>query len=635
MIKLYYLPILDGVNTVHFGTTTSRNNFFSYPRATIDTGFYPPKFKDTIELEVSILTVVNYIEIIFSDFSYYYFINKIEYINENLTRYYIQMDTIMTFMENSTSPVAITEAIIKRYTIKRWNQDGTINRDYIRENIRKGDYMNKSLTRLVNDEFGWLIVEYMTDSIYPLAINSKYRFVNTKSGVEEYVMPYKYNEEVGVRNTTASYTGLLAIPYPKLQYRNYKYAVKDTPQESAIDPPLTTEYISALLDLPFITSVRYFDYDIFQGIIRYDDDNTNRIIKFKNTNNGANYSMICPAELQYYNDDDPSVPYWQNKLPLFMLATGYIPGNLGKPVKMIPLEDYTTITFGFVKNTLNTSLFSYTYCPQLLDENYIKFYAGERVMYTSYPLHCLVSPSVALHYVTDVVTGNRTYYLNEYYTAVGQFYDDYQTLITVATIEELPLFNDAWKTYISQNQATLTRGLALATQKSFLDVGEGAMASIVVNPISGATKGANAIISPLVYAEKYSINKENLEYTPDTTRQGNTVTSDIKGDSLAIVSSIAYCDDIEACARYFEQNGYRIDKYTTTFPYASRSRSRYDYIEADVLYISISPNNICVVDNDIINDIKARFARGVRVWYTGFQNIQGTLGSYYYDNIEI
>ena len=138
MYKIGYIKGYDAFNTMHFADLSSQQAFFNnHTTITID-AYYPPHYTNVISVDstqVPLTQQYNFVIIISNSRYYYYFINSIEYINEDLYNIHIEMDTVQTFMFYAT----IESAVQTRDSIKRWIGN-KINRDYIRENVSKGDF---------------------------------------------------------------------------------------------------------------------------------------------------------------------------------------------------------------------------------------------------------------------------------------------------------------------------------------------------------------------------------------------------------------------------------------------------------------------------------------------------------------
>lgn len=140
MIKLYYIPGIAESDTLITGDVNDVERYVEhYKVAEYDDGFYPPYYRNAIELPIEIESEYNYLSLEFQGRTYFYFIKSIDYINETDVSLNVEMDTIATFYYDIVlQPSTIVERkFINPGTI------GNINRDYIRENVSAGDFKLK------------------------------------------------------------------------------------------------------------------------------------------------------------------------------------------------------------------------------------------------------------------------------------------------------------------------------------------------------------------------------------------------------------------------------------------------------------------------------------------------------------
>ena len=130
MITLYYIKGITRLDEPVFDTLEHQKAFFSAYKVTeVDTGFYPPHFQNQITIstdDASFDTSCNYLSLTYGTKTYYYFIDSITYVSEDVILLNVTMDTIQTYLFN----LDIKEADVTRASIKRWisPDDKTINR---------------------------------------------------------------------------------------------------------------------------------------------------------------------------------------------------------------------------------------------------------------------------------------------------------------------------------------------------------------------------------------------------------------------------------------------------------------------------------------------------------------------------
>ena len=146
MYSFYYIRGISAMDTPYFSNIQAQQQYFAqHEVATIDE-IYPPHYQNTIKVSKDNLdfnSQINYVSLEFNDKIYYYFIDSVRYINEDVMELSLTMDTIQTYMFD----IIYNSATIERKLIRRYNADKIINRNYIRENISQGNYKVENYTR--------------------------------------------------------------------------------------------------------------------------------------------------------------------------------------------------------------------------------------------------------------------------------------------------------------------------------------------------------------------------------------------------------------------------------------------------------------------------------------------------------
>ena len=113
--------------------------------------------------------------------------------------------------------------------------------------------------------------------------------------------------------------------------------------------------------------------------------------------------------------------------------------------------------------------------------------------------------------------------------------------------------------------------------------------------------------------KRLQVTRENFEYAPDTEKQGNTISADIKAKSLQVIYRVNVIEDYLQVAQKLEYFGYKVSKY-----YNNKSlfeelniRTYYNVIQCSDITIDL----IGTVNTQfIIQNIKERFINGLRLW---------------------
>ena len=644
-ISLYYIPGISRLDEPVFDTISNQSSFFDrYKVADVDTGFYPPHFRNSIRLEIDtdidFTKSINYLSLDFNSKIYYYFIDNINYKNEGIIDLEVTMDTIQTFMFN----INFVNSELDRCSIKRWN--GTsINRDYIRENISNGMYKNDNFTKieLAEDRVKVLVIKYIPND----------KFVSyTASTIPSGVSPFKTTNmsPAWIENSTSdniSFDGYnyLIIPIPTTK----EYGIYSQDLNISYHPQMDTYFhINFLRPLRNLLETPYVENAVLT---------TSKILEdLGYTMNEKTINFGTEEEPELYNFIEIKSPEHVNTRRYMFQETGtdtYVNCGWAIPItKDISTSIYRTrIGFGIVRSSTIGTPFRWDLCAQLLDENYIMFKYGERLGYTSYPLHLLNTTYAYGRTVVNYLSNERAYFVNDSENGID---DKYLTFIQNRTLEQYPLFNDAYKQYYASNYSTMTRGIALAHQqeiyKGMKGIGEGMLqagmgaAVTQVMPIKGsasATKGISGMITSATDAlegsykidEQLKITQENYSFTPDTTKQGNSLVLDELTQILTPFYSVAYVTDIEDCARRFESFGYKVhNTYFSTNLFYLNNRYYYDIVKTSNMEITLTDY---ISDSTTVALIKSRFSNGLRLWHTDNGVLRLDLGKVcYYDNVE-
>ena len=120
----------------------------------------------------------------------------------------------------------------------------------------------------------------------------------------------------------------------------------------------------------------------------------------------------------------------------------------------------------------------------------------------------------------------------------------------------------------------------------------------------------------------------NSAFQPDTTKQGNNVTSDIYANALKRFYSIEMCTDIDDVAKTLEGYGYAVhESYGAVNLFDKlNTRTYFNVIKVDSLEIGLTQ---CFNDDTTISEIINRMEQGIRMW-----NVEIGAHLYEYDNVE-
>ena len=658
MITLYYVKGISRLDEPLFDTVAHQQAFFhKYAIAEVDTGFYPPHFQNQITIstdDASFDTSCNYLSLSYGTKNYYYFIDTITYVAEDVISLSVTMDTIQTFMFDCD----FLSMKVNRLTIKRWEDPDNkiINRDYIRVNLSKGPFLRNYYSK-TRDRLGWLLI-WMRDGGNLYTTNSQPLIVVSYSEEETSVGAIRINKMP------------LCIPISLNDNIKFLYMVDANGKKvQAYDNS------GVLSDQANVLAITYINYDLFQGLYEYEYSGDSLTLTMKgaylqrtkelfiNTGTGAGQITLAPI----------GIGVMGYTLPMLQRSSQILPYNLS-----------------FSVNTKKNSPRNSSYVPALLDENYVHISFGEQMNGTSYPLYLLTKPQLYGNILVDWTTNTRQYYLSQN-EELGRVNDPYETLLILNTEEQYDLYNDAWNQYYSANSATWTIGYKL-NKKRMLYSSLSAQFGNQIESI-GALAGAygsgtmSQKISPLAYgrsgkllntatqyyrdnwypsenisgsafgagvrgiANNYRITtgyienlyaledsrevlRGNLYATPDTESQGNTVNVDRINGALDSVTFVDMVSDFETVCKDMELNGYDvIGKYEEINPFTFFNyRWYYNIVRADIDALNLK--NV-IGDESTISAIKSRFSAGLRLWNTDNGTLRARyLGDFQYDNVE-
>lgn len=590
IIKFYYVACISETDTPAFTSQDNQYNYFESKLITsIDSTYYPPHYTNKIKLsidDIDLNTKINYLSFEYQNHTYYYFIESIKYINENVFEISIKMDTIQTYMFYMNN----LKGFLERATISRYNTDGTINRNYFRENITNGIYKNVLTEYYNNYQFA---VVRTTKKLIPLG---DYQFYDSNGNV------------IISKDTLDSYYRLPTIEYgddTKISTFIYTYLL-----------PLHTYYVSIGNTKLYVKegdNLKRYYIDGFGLYTIYEDTS---IIDIQLINNDA----LSGNGLKIVNDGD-LFPILKLNIDLVVPLINFTSVSSFIYLRKAKIISYKVkeLDYGFVKNTELNKPFDIKYNPLLIDENYIKLTFGEVNNYSEYPLHLTSKPSINLYMCLDVVNNTRYYNLGYY----SIYNNEYNTLVNTHTSNELPLISNAWQEYQARNSATLSFGNAIGVINSTLKSSVGLFEGKYAKGAIGATTSLVGGITNIV--EK----KENLKHTP------NTLLSSTSGFSNTYTKVNAPClnykvaTDITECTMYFERFGYKVNYYVDNNLSNYTPRYYYNYVQFSNVDLSL----IVLNDNETLNNIKTRFINGIRLWSIEKDNV--ILGDYTYDNVEI
>lgn len=643
MIKLGYLEGYNKFNEISFNNLSSQKSYFdNLVEHTID-AYYPPYYTNVIKVDISEVpqtTPINFAILVYNNKYYYYFIDSIDYINEDIYNIRISMDTIQTYAFNFT----VKKGVLTRETIKRWTAGAIINRDYIPENISEGEFINDRYVKPFNNYF----FEVISTTDYPVPQEQAQTYI------KEFYPSRMYPEPDNNTGIAFAYTYLYYFPLNTLVDNGYvKITIKHNGVLHREKQYSTLQYMAFYQEHYNRDSTKNIrliscSYMNFISITEEKEGNVVHITFDIDTS----YCYIDLGEV-FYDTQSVLAPI------LFVLS---------QTTKLMNIDYSATVMgYNFQKNTQLGQSFNIQYIPQMLDENYMNIVYGEKTKSSQVPLRMYNTPNLKFKSYFDLQSGSRSY--GCYDTT-----DNYNTIVTALYGNEFTLFSSYWLNYEATHKSSLTDGYVLAQTNNALNFAKGALGSYtnttyntasiisgemhsmetqygyykdmnssysnnrnVLQNITGYSKiGAinNAISAGQNMYNTYKnreILKADLKASPDDMGNVVEVMTSYATNSIENIFAIYRVRDIDTCARYFEYNGYKVHKVINgNYRYNEIAVNRYYYNVIQLQDVEISITSF--IPFDILGDIKARLSSGIRVFRNDVNSILDILQ---YDNVEI
>lgn len=641
-LELFFITGINSTDTMYFENEEKQKQYFENHNSRIllnDFSFYPPHYKNTITLtnnDVDFKSKINYLRLTYNDKYYYYFIRNIIYVSEDVVKLEIEMDVVQTYMFN----IKFNYAHIDRRLINRRTGLNIINRNYIRENFSTNDFILKNYESIedlcfidvVSSNTIFNLSKEVNDSISNFEKSNTFANFNTynkngfSDGLVHYYIPYSKNKKIKL-----SGGGQILIRQNKQFVLSQLYTYKETSFTGS--EIMNLVYLFA--ENPSVVAINFIPFNFLD----YSD-----IVITKTTNEyiinvPSSSKMIITNVITHIGTNDSDLRY--NiclGFPTFAFSSSAV-STYPFQLERIP---YTYDLNSIVKITQNTERlkpYKVDYLPQLLDSNYRKIEYGERISYNTFPLEEIdVLPNFTIDCFYLLESGKRGYKAIAHTRYPQTSEDPYFTTFVVSSKENFTLKNDAWKSYIAQNKATLTTGLAykylqgaLKGGSQILKGGAQFVQDYSLSDLSSAVGGITTTLNPYI---EYKVNKENLEYTPDTITQGNNVADNYMLNSNTIMFRDSIVRDYERVAEIYTKIGFKVSEHYSNVNIIDELNTRYyyNYIKCGDLSISLDVIN----DDATLNKIIERFRDGLRFWNIEDCNTdQLEMGDLFkYDNVE-
>lgn len=643
MINLYFIDGISVNDEPTFDTLALQATFFdSHLVQLVDTGFYPPHYINKIKLSVEDFNLkkqVNYLSLDYNNKIYYYFIDSINYINEDIYELNVVMDTIQTYMFN----IHCENALMERMSISRWNSQGKINRNYIRENIGDDTFelIRDSKQEVSLDETIHVVVYgqpkgtsgnkpwWEGNNTIKTSIYSNDIFVDNNMLVALFISNDDYS----------SIARKYFVSHPSAIKENFK-VIKLNDKDINVSDLIKNDYaIASDVAITAIYKIPMKDLDI-----KYK-------LTFDDNKNPLNVEIILPTLTKI-------TPY-SGGTDLLVPTSRYVLGINNFNMNVNSIEDL----IGFKKHSTIRTNFSLDYCPQMLDTNYIRITYGDMLYQVSYPLEYLTDIHFYKYAVLDITNGNYYYSISSdstYDKIYGN--DDYDTNVMSRIDLSTSLISDKYVEYDQANKARLlgfingnisdtinglprTTGNTTTTYQSTIKkrvnkrlrkVKTIDNVSSTISAVSGNPLGIAS--SMLGNAIDFAENEINNDLAPNTLRNSTDIIQTYGYGLLRRHTKVFYKRNIISYAKYFESVGYKVNEWYDNlkiFNNDSPISIRYYFNVIKMQDMNIDLHG-CPSDNETIDNILQRFYDGIRLWRVDNEaNLYGKMGQpTLYDNVE-
>lgn len=668
-IKLYNIPGISRIDTPSFSDDRDQAYFFDHNVvATVTSTFYPPHYENKIKFDtddIELTDTVNYLSFYVFGKEYYYFIDKIEYINENCIELSITMDVIQTFMFN----IDIINGIIERKFINRFvsynvgaSRHWRINRNYIRENVSSGlfDYGVKEYFDM---SFSVLVVKCTRNIDYGSTQTDKW--ISSDGMISDtYTIREKFFKVNDLLSSRQSFNNCIFYFLPLLDKRILRLELGDY----SMNYDYSSLNISNILSNPNVVDAFLLPIEMFNNMFTYEPYTLDNIHGYKIV---INDNMILHQFCLESSNISPLLELYNYLEPVYYTINNrYVNAYLINDFSLTSRR--LEILFDFSKNTLLSQTFSTDFIPQLYDENYIHLMYGTPSSNQYYPLYTITNTTLYMFEYPSIFSYDISYFISYYYyprgSEIAELYlnNRYDEFLLYNSPNLVTFTNDPYKEYVAANRGRWASAIG-STVVSAADLLVGvkiagmsrttALDSIIYNPkkrtpkknllnysairnireventyredllseVPTGVRGATNILDQ-------GVQDLNAALRPKSVKQvGNSEGMILSLDTIPFYQ-ISHCIDYDKCGMYFHRNGYRVDEYISSvnaiFTYVN-TRYYFNILKMSNVELRLSDY---VNSEDILDEIKDRLITGLRLWNVMSQGV--TLGDFTYDNVE-
>ena len=596
--------------TIDFDDVDKQVEFFIDKKAQVleyETDYSYIRDNETLKVQVAVedLLGVNYLMYKNSDKWFFAFITRKDYVNPNTTRISFKLDVYQSFMFD----YELQESFIDREHQDRYKVESNMLKPIYNiepENLEVGsdiEVVRKQKLKDNNDAPDGLIwVEIVATQ--PLTINQTYDsskpetwknacYPLSQMGVSSGIYCYLFPTILGATDTLTSF---------------YTYnGVGDI-------VPLRVDWLPIFSESNAVLSMRVLHYSpIKYTISSYQNG---YLIKFNggygaiNNIDNVKIRLVAP-----HNDNFGGVNISNLNDYYFLNLVSINNENINNTfadkigVEVLPLS---SININTLKNIdYETKLKTHPYQFRLI---------------TDYQSNPLIIKNEYIDKISDIkfiqsvgVQSKFKIYVDGYNNDDGKEYN-----ATNNTINELPLKTDAYKSYMSQNKASATSGVALNIASGLLGLGLGVATGGI-----GLVAGAGMALNTMNSVGQNIIKMQDLKNTPDNIRQaGNNAEFDIIDKNYQIVLSYQKIKNqhFKKLYQYFYHYGYKCNEFKKP-----NLKSRYYFNFIKTIGSNIKSN----IDAEFKQELKQIFDNGVTIWHHRNKDTFKGVNNYDYENAEM
>lgn len=496
---------------------------------------------------------------------FYCFITRKEYINESTTMLYIQTDVMQTFMFDYN----IINSFIVREHQDRWvynsqTQTYTPKFNLQQENLNIGDTYKYIKTQiLAKDGDPNFLAKQVKWAIF---FGSKeQRNIDNYCFNPYYLIIVPFISNLNEEFTCGDYN---------IASVNYVYKILQD------QPAILGAYITPCL--PFAISV---------------DSNLN--ITYDSSKVSIEFTLIAAEQKYIMQITNINFNYIDNDLKYRSLNKSF----------WLSYNPNLQITAGSSINN-ESKLFTYPYMYYELTD----FQSEPCIYYNEY-----MPDNFNLNYVSSITDSYKIrYYIENYNNSP----DAKNYCYISQSNNELPLINDAWKSYVQNRRTSAITGLFVNTFEGLVKTGAAAMSGM---PFTGVATSTGVIGNIINFIGQ----EQQIKKIPDNIKQyGNNGNFAIVDDNIFPRITLYSIQDQfkNVIYLFFQKYGYKCNESKVP---DTQSRYYYNYIQTTGCEIESN------IDQEYMDLIKGIYDKGITIWHYRNSNTFKGIGNYDYENVEM